>query len=77
MKSAAENEEICILLKKKIKDSVQKLEDLSIRFGYNGEVTLKDTEEILQRMGTVRDTAAVAAERTRDEQRRQALLLFN
>lgn len=71
------NEEICILLKKKIKASMQRLEDLSIRFGYRGEVTLKDTEEILEKIGAVRDKVTQAAERTHDEQRRQALLLFN
>jgi len=71
------NEEICILLKKKIKGSVQRLEDLSIRFGYNGEVTLQDTQEILAKISGVRDLVAKAAEATRDEERRQALLLFN
>ena len=71
------NEEICILLKKKIKASVQKLDDLSLRFGYNGEVTLKDTQEILDKITVVRDLVAHAAARTRDKERRQALLLFN
>jgi hypothetical protein len=71
------NEEICILLKKKIKASVEKLEDLSIRFGYRGEVTLKDTQEILEKIGVVRDLVIKAAKKARDEKRRQALLLFN
>jgi hypothetical protein len=71
------NEEICILLKKKIKASVEKLEDLSIRFGYNGEVTLQDTQEILGKITGVRDLVARTAESARDEKRRQALLLFN
>jgi hypothetical protein len=71
------NEEICILLKKKIKASVEKLEDLSIRFGYHGEVTLKDTQEILEKITTVRDRVIKAAERTSDQKRREALLLFN
>ncbi len=47
------NEELCTLLKKKIKGSVTKLEDLTIRFGYNGEVTLKDTQEILEKITEV------------------------
>ena len=71
------NEEICILLKKKIKGSVEKLEDLSIRFGYEGEVTLKDTQEILDKISALRDLVVKAAETTHDEQRRQALLLFS
>jgi hypothetical protein len=34
---------------------VEKLEDLSIPFGYNGEVTLQDTEQILQKINGVRE----------------------
>jgi hypothetical protein len=70
------NEEICNLLKKKIKGTVEKLDDLSIQFGYSGEVTLEDTEEILGRIKAVHDSVVKAAEHTRDKKRRQALLLF-
>jgi hypothetical protein len=41
------NEEICTLLKKKIKGSLVSVDDLSIRFSYQGEVSLQDSEEIL------------------------------
>jgi len=71
------NEEICILLKKKIKASVKKLEDLAIRFSYSGEVSLQDTEEILAKINAMRDLVIQAADQARDERRRQALLLFN
>ena len=70
------NEEICNLLKRKIKGTVEKLEDLTIQFGYNGAVTLEDTQEILGRISTVHDSVVKAAEHTRDKKRRQALLLF-
>lgn len=70
------NEEICTLLKKKIKASVSKLEDLTIRFGYNGEVTLKDTQEILDKITTVHRQVVAAAEKTRSAARRTALNLF-
>jgi hypothetical protein len=70
------NEEICTLLKKKINGSVEKIDDLSIGFGYSGEVSLKDTEEILAKITAVRDRVMQAAEVTPDPQRRQALLLF-
>jgi hypothetical protein len=70
------NEEICTLLKKKIKGSVTRLEDLTIRFGYNGEVTLKDTQEILDKITKVNEQVLAAIERTKDAQRRQALTLF-
>ncbi len=71
------NEEICILLKKKIKGSVERLEDLSIRFGYDGEVTLKDTQQILEKITAVHERVIAAGKRTKDEKRREALMLFN
>ena len=71
------NEEICILLKKKIKSSVEKLEDLSIRFSYHGEVTLKDTQEILEKVTAVHSLVAKAAAKSRNKKRREALILFN
>jgi hypothetical protein len=70
------NEEICTLLKKKIKSSVTKLEDLSIRFSYNGEVTLSDTSEILEKIAGVHRQVVEAAGKTRNPQRREALTLF-
>jgi hypothetical protein len=70
------NEELCTLLKKKIKGSVTRLEDLTIRFGYNGEVTLKDSQEILDKVTGVHQQVVAAAERTKDAQRREALVLF-
>src|SRR5450432_2857380 len=44
------NEEISNLLKQKIKDSVRQLGELGIEFTYNGEVTLADSELILERV---------------------------
>lgn len=70
------NEEICTLLKKKIKGSVTKLEDLTIHFAYNGEVTLKDTQEILDKIMTIHARVVESAGKTKDVQRRQALTLF-
>lgn len=70
------NEEICTLLKKKIKGSVTRLEDLTIRFHYHGEVTLQDTQEILDKIVAVHRQVLEAAGRTKDAQRREALTLF-
>ena len=70
------NEEICTLLKKKIKGSVTRLEDLTIRFAYNGEVTLKDTQEILEKIIGVHRQVLAAAQETRNAQRRKSLNLF-
>jgi hypothetical protein len=59
------NEDICTLLKKKIKSSLLSVDDLSIRFEYEGEVTLHDSEEILHRITAVHDRILDAAASTK------------
>jgi hypothetical protein len=44
------NEEISNLLKRKIKNSLGRTGDLGIEFGYEGEVTMEDTAQILDRI---------------------------
>ncbi|HWB06088.1 MAG TPA: hypothetical protein VG796_23910 [Verrucomicrobiales bacterium] len=70
------NEELCSLLKKKIKDSVSQRSDLGIKFRYNGEVSLEDTEEILQKVQAVHQRVLACAGDAKDEGRRKSLLLF-
>jgi hypothetical protein len=70
------NEDICTLLKKKIKSSLLSVDDLSIRFEYEGEVTLHDSEEILHRITAVHDRILDAAASTKIAERKEALLLF-
>ena len=70
------NEELCSLLKKKIKDSVYQRDDLGIKFRYKGEVTLDDTQEILQKVTAVHARVLECAVRTKDAERRQTLNLF-
>jgi hypothetical protein len=70
------NEEICTLLKKKIKASLVALDDLSIRFSYQGEVSLQDSEEILEKVTAVHAKVLKAASRTKNEGRRKTLELF-
>ncbi len=70
------NEEICILLKKKIRASLYKLDDLSIHFGYMGEVTLQDTEEILEKITGIHKQVLKIAASTLDTHRKESLLLF-
>lgn len=70
------NEELCTLLKKKIKGSVERLDELGMRFSYDGEVTLADTEEILERITKVHELVLTEARRTRKAARREALRLF-
>jgi hypothetical protein len=66
------NEEICTLLKRKIKDSLQRVNDLSIKFAYNGEVTSQDTAEILGKITAVHARVIEVAERTPADERRTA-----
>jgi hypothetical protein len=70
------NEEICTLLKRKIKDSLQRSDDLSIRFGYNGEVTSHDTGNILEKITAVHSRVLHVAARTCEAERQTALRLF-
>ena len=70
------NEELCTLLKRKIKGSVYQREDLYIKFHYQGEVTLQDSEEILGRVSTVHSEVLAAAKGAETEERRQSLQLF-
>jgi hypothetical protein len=70
------NEEICTLLKKKIKASLVALDDLSIRFSYQGEVSLQDSEEILEKVTAVHAKVLKAASKAKNEGRRKTLELF-
>jgi hypothetical protein len=70
------NEALCTLLKKKIKSSLESIDELSIRFGYEGEVSLKDSEEILQEIKEVHSEVLKAANSAKVPQRKEALFLF-
>jgi hypothetical protein len=52
------------------------VDDLSIRFDYEGEVTLQDSEEILERISAVHARVVDAAAKTKIPERKEALLLF-
>jgi hypothetical protein len=70
------NEEVSNLLKRKIKATVSRLDDLSITFDYEGEVTAQDAQEILDRISRLHGRAAEAAERATRPERAEALRLF-
>ena len=44
------NEEVSNLIKRKIKASVTRLDELGVAFDYNGEVTAADAEEVLDKI---------------------------
>src|SRR5215469_13783479 len=47
------NEEVSNLLKRKIKASLSRVDELTIEFGYEGEVTGQDAREILDRIAAL------------------------
>jgi hypothetical protein len=70
------NEEVSNLLKRKIKSTVSRLDELSISFDYEGEVTADDAQQILEKIGRLHSRALESAETTKRPERAQALRLF-
>jgi hypothetical protein len=69
------NEEVCNLLKRKIKSSLARVDELTIEFGYAGEVTAADAQEILDKIAALYGRALEAAEKATPE-RAEGLRLF-
>ena len=70
------NEEVCNLLKRKIKTTVNHMDALSIDFDYEGEVTGADACEILDKIAALHARALAGAASTGNPDRAQALRLF-
>jgi hypothetical protein len=70
------NEEISNLLKRKIKDSLYRLDELGIAFGYEGDVAAQDAQEILEKIQALHSRALRAAECAPSVPRAVALKLF-
>jgi len=70
------NEEVCNLLKRKIKSSVSHLNSLTVGFDYDGEVTAKDAFEVLDKIAALHQRTIRTAEAARTPERAQALRLF-
>src|SRR5262249_59682959 len=68
--------EVGNLLKRKTKAGRQRVDDLAIEFGYEGEVTAEDSEQILDRITTVHRRALDAAGGAENAERRHALEQF-
>jgi len=69
------NEEVANLLKRKIKASISRLDELTIAFDYEGEVTAQDAQEILDRIARLHARALDAAQNAAPE-RANSLKLF-
>jgi hypothetical protein len=70
------NEEVSNLLKRKIKASLSRLDELSIAFEYEGEVTAQDAQEILDKIYRMYERSLEAAQSTDNPERVEALRLF-
>jgi hypothetical protein len=70
------NEELTNLLKRRINSSVSRLDELSIAFDYEGEVSARDAEEILGKIVALHTKAIAQADSTKNAQRSHALRLF-
>jgi len=70
------NEEVANLLKRKIKASVSRIDDLSIAFDYDGEVTGEDAQIILDKITSLHHRALETAKTAQNPERVQALRQF-
>jgi hypothetical protein len=67
------NEEVCNLIKRKIKSAPYLIEDLGIRFDYEGEVDSADADDILARITALHTRVRSAAQAAPTAERREAL----
>ncbi len=70
------NEEVWNLLKRKIRMSVSRVDELGVAFDYQGEVTGEDATIILDKVAGLHAQAPAAAERAARPERKDALRLF-
>jgi hypothetical protein len=70
------NEEVANLLKRKIRATLTKVDELSINFDYEGEVTSQDAEEILSDVTNLHQRVVRAASSDTNTARAEALHLF-
>jgi hypothetical protein len=70
------NEEVSNLLKRKIKSSVTRVDELGVDFAYEGEVTAHDAKEILDKVATLYGRALDRAQQAARPERAEALRLF-
>ena len=70
------NEEVANLLKRKIKDTVTRLDELSIDFDYDGTVTAHDVEHIVEKVAALHGRAVAIASVAWNPDRARALRRF-
>jgi hypothetical protein len=70
------NEEVSNLIKRKVKETVTRLDELSVTFEYSGDVTAADATEVLDKMVGLQTRALAAVARAATAERSDALKLF-
>jgi hypothetical protein len=70
------NEEVANLIKRKIKATVTRLDELSVAFDYNGEVGAADAQQVLDKIVGLHTRALAAVSQARTPERADALRLF-
>jgi hypothetical protein len=70
------NEEVSNLLKRRIMDTVSRVDELGMAFDYDGQVTADDAQQILDKVSTMYARALEAADRASHPERKDALRLF-
>jgi hypothetical protein len=70
------NEEVSSLIRKKIRNSITRLTDLTVEFGYDGSVTAADAEEILEKIVGLHRRAVDALVTAPSVERSEALKMF-
>jgi hypothetical protein len=70
------NEELANLIKRKVKASVTRLDELSVAFDYGGEVSAADAQEVLDKIAGLHTRALAAVPRAATPERAEALRLF-
>jgi hypothetical protein len=76
MASEVFNEEVANLLKRKIRNTVTRMDQLSIMFDYEGEVSLEDSEEILTRISDLHKRVVEGQKSASSPERREVLRGF-
>jgi glycosyltransferase involved in cell wall biosynthesis len=71
------NEEVSNLIKRKVKDSVSRIDELGMSFDYDGAVTADDAQDVLSKIVGLHERAVQAASRANDPQRAEALRVFS
>ncbi len=70
------NEAICGLLKRKIRETLRRTDELTIAFDYDGAVSSQDTQEILEAAQSLHARLLAARAQAKVPERRDALGLF-